>query len=412
MPLVSICIPSRNRAGKLAAALEHVAGFTAFDYEVVVSDNCSNDDTAAVVDSFRDRIKQIYYVRQPTPLNFFQTQQPPFNLAVGDYLIYLADDDRLKEEGVAGAVEVLEADPSLVLAYGGWESVSEDFSQLYHQYQLSSEVIRLSLGTLQNDFGETYAAEMPLIRRAVYEQALAPRNEQYAFDLYGMTRMLEFGDALIVPWVIHQVAQHEGQASRELFREDILGCYLADYELTASCLTNMAPLERAWYVTRKIAMQYLCGAQRAFENGDYLRARTLTQRAMPVRPDLASGLARQIEEQAWHFLVAEAVLSFAQTAPPVRRIVVEATDDGETVAQALCHLQDEIDVQYGDAETLMFLPYEDDEFFLYSDDNTFQVRQAICSQPIRKRRNLTALREAVRIGPVIEEAQACTAASM
>jgi len=412
MPLVSICILSRNRATKLQSTLQHVSEFSAFDFEVVVSDNCSDDATAQVVDSFRDRIERLYYVRQPEALNFFQTQQPPFNLAVGDYLIYLADDDRLKEDGVARAVAALEADPGVALAYGGWESVAEDFSVLYHQYQLSGEVMRVSLASLQQDFSETYSVEMPLLRRTVYEKALAPLNDQYAFDLYGMARMLQFGDALILPWVIHQVAQHEGQASRDLFREDILGCYLADYELTAACITDLAPLERAWYITRKIAMQYLCAAKRAYDSGNYLRARVLVQRAMPVRPDLAAALAQQIEEGAWQLLVAEAVMTFVRTAPPVQRIVVESSDDGITVANALCQIQQGIEVQVGGSDELMFLPYHDDEFFLYASDDILAVREAISDGPIRKRRSLASLREAVRIGPLLQEPDPCVAASM
>ena len=52
--LVTVAIPTYNRAGYLGSAIESVLGQTLQDFEVVVLDNASTDDTEAVVRAFAD----------------------------------------------------------------------------------------------------------------------------------------------------------------------------------------------------------------------------------------------------------------------------------------------------------------------------------------------------------------------
>ncbi|HXM76782.1 MAG TPA: glycosyltransferase, partial [Thermoanaerobaculia bacterium] len=53
-PLISVVIPTRERAAKLRYTLQTVLSQPGDDFEVVVSDNASEDATAETVSSFRD----------------------------------------------------------------------------------------------------------------------------------------------------------------------------------------------------------------------------------------------------------------------------------------------------------------------------------------------------------------------
>src|SRR6185369_880714 len=53
-PLFSIVIPTYNRSELVHGAIRSVLGQTFDDFEVVVSDNCSTDDTQQVVERFAD----------------------------------------------------------------------------------------------------------------------------------------------------------------------------------------------------------------------------------------------------------------------------------------------------------------------------------------------------------------------
>lgn len=62
-PLLSICIPTRNRADVLKLTLQSIVEDPAFsdDIEVVVSDNCSTDNTKETVFSFSEKHQNIKY---------------------------------------------------------------------------------------------------------------------------------------------------------------------------------------------------------------------------------------------------------------------------------------------------------------------------------------------------------------
>ena len=62
-PLVSIGIPTYNRAnGTLSLAIDSACNQDYPNLEIIVSDNCSPDDTAAIVNAFND--ERIRYIRQ------------------------------------------------------------------------------------------------------------------------------------------------------------------------------------------------------------------------------------------------------------------------------------------------------------------------------------------------------------
>ena len=53
-PLLSICIPTYNRSGYLEQCLESIVHQERFDeIEVIISDNCSTDDTEAVCKKYK-----------------------------------------------------------------------------------------------------------------------------------------------------------------------------------------------------------------------------------------------------------------------------------------------------------------------------------------------------------------------
>lgn len=64
-PLLSICIPTYNRAAYLQGALINLIMDPAFDnrLEVVISDNCSTDNTRMIAEAFANQYPNIHYYR-------------------------------------------------------------------------------------------------------------------------------------------------------------------------------------------------------------------------------------------------------------------------------------------------------------------------------------------------------------
>jgi len=118
-PLLSITIPTFNRAPFLAQLLECLlaesAGLPPAEIEIVISDNCSEDTTPAVVSGFQQRGLVCRYIRNAENIgsdgNFLRCMEN----ATGQYAWVLGDDDLIMPGGLRGLVTLLgRADYDLV----------------------------------------------------------------------------------------------------------------------------------------------------------------------------------------------------------------------------------------------------------------------------------------------------------
>jgi glycosyltransferase involved in cell wall biosynthesis len=91
-PVYSIVIPTYNRAGLLHRALDSVANQTFRDFEVIVGDNGSTDDTKKVVDSFTQRMP-ISYTREENWGGPARPRNNGINAATGEWVCFLDSDD-------------------------------------------------------------------------------------------------------------------------------------------------------------------------------------------------------------------------------------------------------------------------------------------------------------------------------
>jgi len=95
MPFFSIVMPTRNRAQLLKESLP-TALFQEFqDYEIIISDNNSQDNTKEVADFFMRDSKKIRYVNSGRDLSMCESWEFALKHAEGKYIIYLSDDDAL-----------------------------------------------------------------------------------------------------------------------------------------------------------------------------------------------------------------------------------------------------------------------------------------------------------------------------
>jgi glycosyltransferase involved in cell wall biosynthesis len=90
-PVLSLIIPTRERAGTLVHTLATALEQRSDDYEVVVSDNASADNTRQVVESFDD--PRIRYINTASRLSMCGNYEFAVEHARGDYVLIIGDDD-------------------------------------------------------------------------------------------------------------------------------------------------------------------------------------------------------------------------------------------------------------------------------------------------------------------------------
>lgn len=89
----SVLIPTRNRLEYLGYAVETVRRQAFEDWELIIVDNASDEDVSGYVRGFGDR--RIVYSRSDEFISVTDNWNRAVELATGDYLIMLGDDDGL-----------------------------------------------------------------------------------------------------------------------------------------------------------------------------------------------------------------------------------------------------------------------------------------------------------------------------
>jgi len=118
-PLVSIGLPTYNRAASLKRAIESVLIQDYQNIELLISDNASTDETQAICLAACQRDDRVKYVRQPKNHGVSTNFQEVLDRARGEFFMWLADDDWLGQETyVAACVKILSASPAHALVCG------------------------------------------------------------------------------------------------------------------------------------------------------------------------------------------------------------------------------------------------------------------------------------------------------
>ena len=112
-PLLSFCIPTRNRAAFLRELLESIAQQARPEVEVVISDDGSTDETGTVIESFRTRLPQLSVRRVDPPLRYDRNLLNVVAAARGEFCWLFGDDDRLEPGGLSAVLDALEKEPGL-----------------------------------------------------------------------------------------------------------------------------------------------------------------------------------------------------------------------------------------------------------------------------------------------------------
>ena len=119
MPKVSVVIPTHNRASFLRSAIQSVLNQTFQDFEIIVVDDASEDETPEVIQSFTD--PRIQYVRHETNKGQGVTRNNGMSRVSGEYVAFLDDDDEWLPQKLEQQVSLLDSTPARVgLVYTGF----------------------------------------------------------------------------------------------------------------------------------------------------------------------------------------------------------------------------------------------------------------------------------------------------
>jgi len=110
-PLVTIAIPTFNRAAWLKDCISCALAQSYRHFEIVVSDNASTDATADVLSEIRDR--RVRTLTQRTNIGQIPNWNACLAEAKGDYVVFVSDDDRIAPSLLEQCVTLAKREPQV-----------------------------------------------------------------------------------------------------------------------------------------------------------------------------------------------------------------------------------------------------------------------------------------------------------
>ncbi len=116
-PRLSIGVPVYNGADYIAEAIRSHLEQDFTDFELVVSDNCSDDATPDIINEFVNADSRVTYSRNDEnvggPANFNRL----FRLTTGELFTWAAADDRIEPGYLSKVIAMMDADPDVVIGH-------------------------------------------------------------------------------------------------------------------------------------------------------------------------------------------------------------------------------------------------------------------------------------------------------
>ncbi len=215
-PRVSLCIPAYNHGRFLRASIGSALAQSFAQTEIVVSDNASTDDTAAIAREFAASDARVRYEPVAEHLPMDANFNRCLALARGEYIKFLAADDMLEPHCVERLLEALRRRPQARLAacarraFGEAAGAGRVLRYAATEVQCAAEQAIRRCFFHGNLIGEPTAV---LFRRADAGAGFSADYLQLV-DLEYWFRLLEGGEFAFVPEVLCAIREHDAQATR------------------------------------------------------------------------------------------------------------------------------------------------------------------------------------------------------
>ena len=120
---ISIVLPVYNGANYLAESIESVIAQTYANWELIIVNDCSTDNTLAIASDYAAKDGRIKVFSNKENLKLPNTLNAGFRHATGEYYTWTSDDNKYMPDALRVMVEYLEKNPDAVMAYANYTRI-------------------------------------------------------------------------------------------------------------------------------------------------------------------------------------------------------------------------------------------------------------------------------------------------
>lgn len=213
-PKVSVIMPVYNGQDYLSQAIESILDQTFTDFEFIIIDDGSTDNSFKIIKSYND--PRIVLIRNETNLKLIASLNKGLNLAKGKYIARMDADDISLPERLARQVEFMDEHPNIGVC-GTWTELFGDCEQSFWRFTNQSDAVKCMLL-----FGCCIVHPSVMIRRRIVETGLCysplyPHAEDYAFWVH----IAQHYEVTNIPEILFKYRKTASQVSSKYAEQQI-----------------------------------------------------------------------------------------------------------------------------------------------------------------------------------------------
>jgi len=165
-PLVTICIPTYNRAEMVQKTIQSVLDQTYKNLEIIILDDCSTDDTGEVFKKYLD--PRLIYIKNKQNLGQFGNVNKGIDLSNGKYIHILHSDDRIEKDFTEKCISFMEKHPNVAMTCSSARVIRGTIIEP-HQYFNKNVIFQAPDGLRQFLSNGLIFTPSVIVKKEVYE---------------------------------------------------------------------------------------------------------------------------------------------------------------------------------------------------------------------------------------------------
>ncbi len=229
-PRVSVMIPTYNYAHFLDDAIGSVMAQSFSDFELIIVDNASTDNTDVVVQKYLHD-PRIRYYKNKTNLGLTGNWNNCLAYARGEYLKFLCADDKFRSTLLEQYVELMDRYPDLAMVacnkqvFGPKDNYEVNLTlKHYHSGR------DMNLHMLYGHQGVGEPTSVMFRKKHADQVGLFTTKYQQYVDFDYWIKLLTLGDCYLIPEILVDIRFHPGTVSNQIKNRKFQRCF-EDYQI-------------------------------------------------------------------------------------------------------------------------------------------------------------------------------------
>ena len=223
-PLVTVGMPVYNGEPYVVKAIQGILDQSFEDFELIISDNASTDNTEQICLGFSDQDSRIRYYRNSTNIGAAENYNRLVRLANGKYFRWSNADDMIGRRLQELCLQALETHPDAVLTYGRTELIDEHGQKIRayaDNLHITDDLASRRLSRYFDQVGLTNAIYGLMRTDAVLKTGLFGNGSLVAADVAFMAELILLGTFVEIPETLFYRRIHSAASSSDRSNEEL-----------------------------------------------------------------------------------------------------------------------------------------------------------------------------------------------